>query len=100
MVAPMKQIPHGEQAAKVSSLPPLPVKRMSSSGMQQGSPDNKRACPSSRSPWASPEAESLKQAHYRTRASGKASPDTQVKPGRSCDTGALSMLADAALMDL
>ena len=101
MVAPMKQLPHNEQApvTKLSGrLPPLPVKRKSASGLHQDSTDRKRACPSS--PWASPDVDSPKQAHYRTRASSKSSPDETGNPDRTCDTGALSLLADAALMDL
>lgn len=97
----MKQLPLNEQApvTKLSGrLPPLPVKRKSASGLHQDINDRKRACPSS--PCASPDADSPKQAHYRTRASSKGSPDETGNPDWTCDTGALSLLADAALMDL
>lgn len=103
MVAPLKQLPQGEHGALAKapgSLPPLPVKRASSTGTQQANPDSKRACRGSQSPCASPEAESLKQTHYQTRTSGKQSPEMGARNDRGCDTGALSMLADAALMDL
>eukprot|EP00892_Ulva_mutabilis_P010924 jgi/Ulvmu1/8203/UM041_0012.1 len=103
MVAPLKQLQqseHGAPAKAPGSLPPLPIKRMSSTGTRPGNHDTKRVCRDSWSPCTSPEAESLKHTHYRSRASGKASPDAVPKGDRLCDTGALSLLADAALMDL